>query len=138
MAKIKNNPIIEIETSIAFYKIQTIGDVHLGRTFRTGVSSSKFGIRENLVLKDFERLLNPSIELDIDFIVIMGDLFDKFIVKPSVVDSAVTLIEQAIILNPSIVYFVIPGNHDLSKDRTKISSYYLFQKIFETDNESEN
>lgn len=35
MAKIKNNPIIEIETSIAFYKIQTIGDVHLGRTFRT-------------------------------------------------------------------------------------------------------
>ena len=139
-SKTKNNrnPILNIKTNTCSYNVQTIGDVHLGRTFRTGVSSSKFGIRENLVLKDFERLLNPSIELDIDFIVIMGDLFDKFIVKPSVVDSAVTLIEQAIILNPSIVYFVIPGNHDLSKDKTKVSSYYLFQKIFETDNESEN
>lgn len=35
MAKIINNPIIEIETSAALYKIQTIGDPHLGRTFRT-------------------------------------------------------------------------------------------------------
>ena len=35
MAKISNNPIIEIETSTALYKIQTVGDVHLVRTFRT-------------------------------------------------------------------------------------------------------
>lgn len=35
MAKIINNPIIEVETSTALYKIQTIGDPHLGRTFRT-------------------------------------------------------------------------------------------------------
>ena len=131
MPKINNNPIIDIASSGRTYKIQTIGDPHLGRTFRTGVPSSKFGVREALVLKDFESLLNPEEDLEIDFIVVMGDLFDKFIVKPSVVDQAVTLIEEALINNPEIVYFIIPGNHDLSKDRTKVSSYYLFQKIFE-------
>ena len=132
MAKINNNPILNIKTNTCSYNVQTIGDPHLGRIFRTGVSTSNFGVREKLVLKDFETLLNPVESLNIDFIIIMGDLFDKFIVKPSVVDSAVTLIEDAVNNNTDIVYFIIPGNHDLSKDKTKISSYHLFNKIFET------
>lgn len=35
MAKINNNPIIEIKTNDKNYNIQTIGDPHLGRVFRT-------------------------------------------------------------------------------------------------------
>ena len=57
-SKTKNNrnPILNIKTNTCSYNVQTIGDPHLGRTSRTGVSSSKFGIRESLVLKDFESL----------------------------------------------------------------------------------
>ena len=130
MAKINNNPVIEIKTKNKNYNIQTVGDPHLGRIFRTGVSTSNFGIREKLVLKDFESLLNPEEESQINFVVVMGDLFDKFIVKPSVVNNAVKLIESAVKQNPHIHYFIIPGNHDLSKDKTKVSSYHLFNKIF--------
>lgn len=134
MSKTKNNrnPILNIKTNTCSYNVQTIGDVHLGRTFRTGVSTSNFGIRERLVLKDFESLLNPDEESQINFVVVMGDLFDKFIVKPSVVNNAVKLIESAVKQNPYIHYFIIPGNHDLSKDKTKVSSYHLFNKIFES------
>lgn len=130
MAKFKNNPIIQIKDLEGIsYNIQTVGDAHLGRRFLNGTPSSKVGVRESLVLSDLDFLMNPSEDLDISHVVLVGDLFDKFIVKPTVVDQALTIIESAITANPKIKYFIIPGNHDVSKDSSKISSYYLLYKI---------
>ena len=130
MAKFKNNPIIQIKDLEGIsYNIQTVGDAHLGRRFLNGTPSSKVGVRESLVLSDLDFLMNPSEDLDISHVVLVGDLFDKFIVKPTVVDQALTIIKSAITANPKIKYFIIPGNHDVSKDSSKISSYYLLYKI---------
>ena len=74
----QRNPIIEIPYEDTVYRIQIIGDPHFGKTFKTGVPTSKIGIREEYQLNTFKELLNTS---DIDHFIIMGDLFDKFVVN---------------------------------------------------------
>ena len=69
------NPIIEIKINNKIFKIQTIGDPHFGKSFKTGINTSKIGIREELQFNDFINLLNT---LDVSEYIIMGDLFDKF------------------------------------------------------------
>ena len=69
------NPIIEIEINNKTFKIQTIGDPHFGKSFKTGINTSKIGIREELQFNDFINLLNTP---DASEYIIMGDLFDKF------------------------------------------------------------
>lgn len=119
---IKNNPIIRVKPNIV---IQTIGDPHLGRSFRTGVPSSKIGTREVLVKEDLEFFMFPKPELNITHVVIMGDLFDKYIVSPNTVMLAYNLFIKASEEYKHIQYYLIPGNHDFSRDITKKSSYCL-------------
>lgn len=135
ISRVINNPIINItdDNGLEVF-IQTIGDPHLGKTFRTGVPSSKLGFRENLVLKQFSDLLNPDENLKINYVVIMGDLFDKFVVSPTIVNKTSSIIQQAVSDNKNITYFIIPGNHDLSKDSTKTSSYGLLYEILSKTN----
>lgn len=119
---IDRNPIINVSDSI---KIQTIGDVHLGKTFKTGVPSSKIGIREEMVFKSFEKLMNPTEDSGISHTIIMGDLFDKFIVSPQIILKTFESIKSSCSINPTIEYYLLPGNHDFSRDKTKVSSYEL-------------
>lgn len=116
------NPIINVSNNI---KVQTIGDVHLGKTFKTGVSSSKLGVRESLIVKDLSDLMFPPADSPITHVVIVGDLFDKYIVSPNIVMIAYDLLMKASDKYSHIEYFLIPGNHDFSRDITKKSSYSL-------------
>lgn len=118
---IKRNPVIEINDNI---KVQTIGDVHLGRSFKTGVPSSKLGVRETSILKDFENLLF-SPEEGTTHVVMMGDLFDKFVVHPNIVMSVYKIFKKIDSLDSGVSYILLPGNHDFSRDKTKSSSYSL-------------
>lgn len=119
---IKNNPVLNIAPNLV---IQTIGDPHLGKTFKTGVPSSKLGARETLVIKEFETLMFPTESSSVTHVVIMGDLFDKYIVSPNIVMIAYDLFIKASEQYPHIEYYLIPGNHDFSRDVSKKSSYCL-------------
>lgn len=126
----RNPHILFLEDNKVLSKILCIGDPHLGRVFKTGVPSHRLGEREELQYLQFEDLLNPKDPL-VTNIVIMGDLFDKFIVSPTVVLRTFNIIKKAVINNPNITYSLIPGNHDLSKDTTKKSSYELLSVSLE-------
>lgn len=130
----ERNPVISIEFEDKITnKILCIGDPHLGRRFITGVPSHRLYEREETQYAELDRLLNPTDPL-IDHIVIMGDLFDRFVVSPTTVLRAIELLKKASEANSHIEYFVIPGNHDMTKDTTKKSSYQLFYEVFHMDN----
>lgn len=116
---VERNPIIRFNDEV---DVLFIGDPHLGKRFITGVPSHRLGERERYVFKDFETLLNTK---DVQHIVIVGDIFDKFVVSPTIVDTTYELISFAATSNKNVQYHIIPGNHDLSKDLTKSSSYKL-------------
>lgn len=101
--------------------IQFIGDPHLGRIFKTGVPSSKLGVREEMVYEQFEELLNT----ESNCVVVVGDLFDKSLVHPSVLYRTFNILEKCSKEQPNKQFYILPGNHDLSKDKTKISTYIL-------------
>lgn len=103
--------------------VNVIGDPHVGRTFRTGVPLHRLGDREEMVWEDFEQQLN----LEADMTVIMGDLFDKFVVPPEVVLRAYDVLTTAADNGREIV--ILRGNHDASRDSNKKSSFDLLREL---------
>lgn len=138
--QLQRNPLLIIKSTdeTILSKISCVGDPHLGRVFKTGVPSERLGEREESQYNTFFSLLNPSDPL-IKVVVIMGDLFDKFIVSPTVVLRTFEIIKQAVLSNPNIRYCLIPGNHDLSKDVLRKSSYeLLYLSLSKLEEEVEN
>jgi len=103
--------------------VNVCGDVHLGRTFRTGVPLHRLGDREEMVWEEFEQQLN----VEADITVIMGDLFDKFVVPPEVVLRAYDLLTTAADNGREII--ILRGNHDASRDSNKKSSFDLLREL---------
>lgn len=100
-----------------------LGDPHLGRKFETGVPLHRRGEREALQFENFRQaLLNATAEVHVT----MGDLFDKFIVPPEVVLFAVSAYREAAEQNPNTTYVILRGNHDVSKNTDKASSWDIF------------
>ena len=124
----QRNPIIEIPYEDTVYRIQIIGDPHFGKTFKTGVPTSKIGIREENQLNTFKELLNTS---DIDHFIIMGDLFDKFVVNNEILIKVYNLLKETFTDKKSQCH-IIAGNHDLSKNKDKTSSFEILAKLFES------
>lgn len=103
--------------------VNTIGDPHLGRSFKTGVPLHRLGDREAMVWEEFERQLG----LPADLTIIMGDLFDKFVVAPEVVLRCFDLLlKYASIKRP---IYILRGNHDASRDATKESSFDILERL---------
>ena len=120
MNETQRNPIITFHE----YNIKFIGDCHLGKIFRTGVPSSKYNLREEQIFKDFEYHMDQG--KNCLFTVIVGDLFNSFKVSNEVLLKAYnTLCKYINKESYTSTIIIIPGNHDLSKDSTKISSYFL-------------
>lgn len=119
------NPIIEVSDD---FHIQTIGDPHLGREFRNNVFSHRRGEREQQVWNTFTTLLKPK-SSKVKIIKIVGDLFDTFSVKSDITLKAFEILKNAVENNPNVEYIIIPGNHDLSKDVTKVSTYQIFYTL---------
>ena len=100
-----------------------LGDVHLGRRFRTGVPLHRLGERERTVWDDFKRSLRT---VTTPCHICMGDLFDRFVVPPEVVLEAAAAYRAA---PPGTEFFVLRGNHDVSRDTTRASSFDLFREL---------
>ena len=106
-------------------KVNLIGDVHLGKSFRTNVPLHRIGDREAMVWMEFERQLSEPADLTI----VMGDLFDKFVVPPEVV---IRCYERLLTNERSTQpIYVLRGNHDASRDTTKKSSFELLTMLVE-------
>lgn len=120
----KRNPIIVLKNENKVFKIQTIGDPHLGRNYRNNLKS-RLGEREEDIRNTFISLLNS----DSDLVVIMGDLLDKVVVTNEWLDFTIRAFEDAP-LNKQ--YIVLNGNHDEVKDKGRISSFRLIERYFNT------
>jgi len=107
--------------------IHPIGDPHLGRRFITNVPLSARGVKEQQLRDAYISHLNVKA----DFIVMMGDLFDKFDVPNDVILFAFQELEKASHANFKTVYIFNKGNHDESRDVNKKSSYQLFFELVE-------
>jgi len=106
-----------------------MGDPHLSKRFKTGVSLDRVGEREASVWKDFrENLMSPG---GVDFHVCMGDLFDKFVVPPEILLKAFSIYQEAASARRDVEFIVIRGNHDVSRDTSKKSSFDLFTLLVE-------
>ena len=106
-------------------ELHVVGDPHLGRQFVHGVPLHRRGEREKLVWAHFQReLMVPA-----DVHVCLGDLFDKAVVSYDTIVNAAMLYIQVATQNPDIQYFVLRGNHDISKDLTRRSAFDVFSML---------
>lgn len=128
----ERNPFISILNSQnqVIYTIQTIGDIHAGKSFRSGVPKSRLGEREEHLYRTFEKYLNT----DAKAIVAMGDLFDKTVVSNECLNRIINIIQESCLKNKNTKYFILSGNHDFTKDKDKVSSFDLLIKYFESAN----
>lgn len=106
--------------------VEALGDVHLGKRFNTNVPLHRRGEREKMVWADFEAsLMGATCEYHVQ----VGDLFDAFVVPIEVVMHAADIYIAASMANPQVQYAVYAGNHDLSRDVNRKSSFELFQRL---------
>lgn len=106
--------------------IDWLGDVHLGRQFKTGVPLHRLGDREELMADEFvHRVSYPRASIHVQ----VGDLFDGFRVPAKWVLFAARVYRKAADLNPDTQYFVLRGNHDGSRDVEERSAMDLFKAL---------
>lgn len=129
------NPILEIKTNDKVYKIQTIGDPHFGKSFKTGINSSTVGYRENLQYEDFKSLLNIP---DINEYIIMGDLFDKFNISNETLVKVYQTLNESFENRPEAKCHILCGNHDLSKNKNKYSSFEILAYLIKNNTKLNN
>jgi DNA repair exonuclease SbcCD nuclease subunit len=113
---------------IAGAKVGTIGDVHLGRSFLTGVPLVRRGEREASVFAQFVSELNTP---NLDFNICLGDIFDQFVVAPEYVLRVANSYRAAAAANPTRWYVLVRGNHDASRDADKASSFDLLWELLQ-------
>lgn len=110
-------------------KIGLIGDPHLGRKFETGVPLERRGEREESQWEQLEAELNTE---GLDVVIIVGDVFDQFAVPNAVVMRFFQLIQDAYMNHDDLHIVVIRGNHDASRDVSKVSSYAILARMIES------
>lgn len=101
--------------------VKLIGDPHLGRKFETGVPLHRRGEREVLQMALFQRELNT---LDVDKVVVMGDLFDHPHVGYGVVLRTFQALQQT--FNEVIV---MTGNHDEPRKRDVVCAIDILEEM---------
>ena len=106
--------------------IDLLGDPHMGRAFRHGVPLHRLGEREAMQRELFrKRVMDTKADLH----VCMGDIFDKFVVSPTVVLFAARVYREAAEKNPDTFYVILRGNHDGSRDASHKSSFDLLEAL---------
>lgn len=109
-----------------------IGDVHLGRKFRNkDIPLDKRGFREQLLRFRFQKYIDLAIESvesrEYSCVIQLGDLFDSFAVP---YEDLLFAYEQLSRFNQSnVTCYIIAGNHDLSKDKSRISALSMLKKM---------
>lgn len=113
-----------------------IGDVHLGRKFRNkDIPLNKRGVREQILRLRFQQYVDLAIKSvksgKYDFVVQLGDLFDSPTVPYE--DLLFAYEQLSKFSKKNINCIVIAGNHDLPKDKTRVSALSMLQKMFAGD-----
>ena len=127
------NPIVHLIMN----QIQTIGDTHLGRIFKTNVALDRRGEYEEHQFEQFEKLLTSSRPEGLEraqFIKCqVGDLFDKSVVSNQTVLRTLKLLESYE-ENADEPIYILSGNHDDSKSITEPTSWDILAKFFDGSN----
>lgn len=105
-----------------------IGDVHAGRAFKTGVPLERLGEREKSLTDSLAHALQPLLGTDIrHHFVIMGDLFDKFVVSNETLSAVYNILYKASYDVESII--ILRGNHDCTRDKVLVSSFQILKAL---------
>lgn len=108
--------------------VYLLGDPHLGKKFTAGVPLHRRGDRERMQWQLFHDEV-VSIKKGRYYHVTMGDLFDGWDVNNESIHFAAETYRLASVRNPDVEYIILAGNHDLSKDRTRVSAFHLFEEM---------
>lgn len=102
--------------------MQYLGDVHLGKKFEANVPLHRRGDREKIQWDQFVAELNDGDEP----LVQVGDLFDRTVVSNTIVWETAQALREAAQRRPIAI---LRGNHDGSRDSTKISSFQILTEL---------
>ena len=102
--------------------IKTLPDPHIGKKFVTGVPLHRLGERELSQMADLRKSLMDGPET---YHVCTGDLFDRFVVPNHVLLAVYETYSVAACSRPDRQFVILRGNHDASRDVSKISSFEL-------------
>lgn len=113
-----------------------IGDVHLGRKFRNkDIPLDKRGVREQILRLRFQQYIDLAIKSvklgKSDFVVQLGDLFDSFSV--SYEDLLFAYEQLSKFEKEQIPCVIIAGNHDLPKDKSRVSALAMLARMFQSE-----
>ena len=104
--------------------LTVLNDLHIGVIRSAGTTpTSQFNLRKYLLQQFGELLANTKTDL-----MILGDLFDTSVIPMYDFYAAFSLLSHWIDEAKHTLYLV-PGNHDLSKTSTTLSSFQLLCKI---------
>lgn len=119
--------LLDMNTDTTMTKIKELGDVHLGKRWKNGVSLGRRGDREAMLWAEFEANL-----MDVDDVthhVQVGDLFDEAIVPYGTIWRAAQAYIRAAHANPLVTYVLYRGNHDANRDVEKVTAFQIFTAI---------
>jgi DNA repair exonuclease SbcCD nuclease subunit len=107
-------------------KAWLIGDPHLGRKFEVGVPLHRRGDRERRQMEKFKTELATP---DVDYVIMVGDLFDHPHVGYSVVCEAAEAVLAAAKARPKIDFIMMAGNHDVPRNLSVVGAWNAFEHI---------
>lgn len=99
-----------------------INDIHLGGARAGGTTPVSAAALDLYARNEFAALVG---QCERDDLMILGDLFDGFIVPNAVVMHAYKVLADALVEGTVNTLVLVRGNHDISKDTTKMSSFDL-------------
>jgi len=112
--------------------IHLIGDPHFGRKFLNGVALHRRGEREQMQAWQFNDLMINITNADgikAKAVVMMGDLFDQFKVDNNTLLTVYDLIAKAAWTHEDVTFFMIQGNHDVTRDTESTSSFDVLERM---------
>lgn len=101
--------------------VRLMGDPHQGRTYTHGVPLHRRGEREEISRTAFRESLDVPETCQLHICV--GDIFDKFVVSPSVVLFVAFAYSEFARGRPGTTFVILRGNHDASRDADLRSSF---------------
>lgn len=110
-------------------KLLVINDLHIGAARSAGTTPATAWQLRGDLLNQYRDLLAASESMDI---LVNGDFFDTYQIPFSDMLEALKITQEHLIRNPKVKAYFVAGNHDLSKDSTKMSSFEFFCEILQT------
>lgn len=106
-----------------------INDAHNGVNRTGGTTPLSFALLNNYVSQKFNKLLALMDEEEDGKLLVNGDLFDSFSVSNNVMSDVYGSFYRALDAGSIDKLYLARGNHDLSKDTTKLSSFDLLGEM---------